>query len=44
MLSDNFEEMGVGYHYLANDPGSLNYRHYWTQVVRHRGLDSPLLA
>ena len=32
MLSDAFEEMGVGYHYLANDGGGLNYRHYWTQV------------
>ena len=32
MLSDNFEEMGVGYYYLANDTGSLNYRHYWTQT------------
>jgi uncharacterized protein YkwD len=31
MLSDNFEEMGVGYYYLANDSG-VNYRHYWTQV------------
>lgn len=32
MLSNNFEEMGVGYVYLANDTGSVNYRHYWTQV------------
>lgn len=32
MLSDNFKEIGVGYHYLANDTGSVNYRHYWTQV------------
>ena len=32
MLSDNFEEIGIGYHYLANDTGSVNYRHYWTQV------------
>lgn len=32
MLSDNFKEMGVGYYYLANDTGSVNYHHYWTQV------------
>jgi uncharacterized protein YkwD len=32
MLSSNFEEIGIGYHYLANDAGSVNYHHYWTQV------------
>lgn len=32
MLSDNFQEMGIGYAYLANDTGGVNYRHYWTQV------------
>ena len=32
MLSDNFEEMGVGYYDLADDSGGVNYRHYWTQV------------
>jgi uncharacterized protein YkwD len=32
MLSDKFEELGVGYYYLANDSGSVSYRHYWTQV------------
>ena len=40
MLSDNFEEMGVGYYYLANDTGSLNYRHYWTQTFGTETSDS----
>jgi uncharacterized protein YkwD len=32
ILNCGFEETGVGYYYLANDTGSVNYRHYWTQV------------
>lgn len=32
ILNCNFTEIGVGYYYLANDRGSVNYRHYWTQV------------
>jgi uncharacterized protein YkwD len=26
----SWEDMGVGYEYLANDTGSVNYHHYWT--------------
>ncbi len=26
----NWDDIGVGYEYLANDAGSVNYHHYWT--------------
>ncbi len=32
ILSSNPTELGIGYYYLANDTGSINYNHYWTQV------------
>jgi uncharacterized protein YkwD len=32
ILNCNFIHIGVGYYYLQNDTGSVNYRHYWTQV------------
>jgi serralysin len=32
LLNASFTELGVGYDYLANDTGSVNYRHYWTQL------------
>jgi serralysin len=32
MLNSNFTELGVGYFYLANDTGSVNYNTYWTQL------------
>ncbi|MAU01606.1 MAG: SCP-like extracellular [Anaerolineaceae bacterium] len=32
ILNCNFEETGVGYYFLSNDPGDENWRHYWTQV------------
>ncbi|MCU0501377.1 MAG: CAP domain-containing protein [Anaerolineae bacterium] len=31
ILNCNFRDIGVGYAYLANDSGQVNYRHYWTQ-------------
>jgi len=31
ILDCDFKDIGVGYYYLANDSGDLNYRHYWTQ-------------
>lgn len=31
ILNCNLREIGVGYYHLANDTGSVNYRHYWTQ-------------
>jgi uncharacterized protein YkwD len=32
ILNCAFQHIGVGYYYLANDTGSVNYHHYWTQV------------
>jgi uncharacterized protein YkwD len=30
MMSVDYQEIGVGYYYLENDTGSVNYYHYWT--------------
>jgi uncharacterized protein YkwD len=32
ILSENFQEIGIGYYYLEDDTGSVNYHHYWTQA------------
>lgn len=32
ILSPNATEIGVGYYFLADDTGQINYNHYWTQV------------
>lgn len=32
ILNGSLTELGVGYYYLANDTGTINYNHYWTQV------------
>lgn len=32
ILRCSYQEIGVGYVFLEQDPGSINYRHYWTQV------------
>ncbi len=32
ILNCGLEETGVGYYYLENDTGNVNYGHYWTQV------------
>ena len=32
ILDCNFVHIGMGYFYLANDTGNVNYNHYWTQV------------
>jgi hypothetical protein len=31
MLNCDYLEVGIGYTYLANDRGTVNYNHYWTQ-------------
>ncbi|MBD2035360.1 pre-peptidase C-terminal domain-containing protein [Leptolyngbya sp. FACHB-321] len=31
ILNMSYQEIGVGYYYLANDGGQVNYKHYWTQ-------------
>ncbi len=32
ILNTDYQEIGVGYYFLANDTGSVNYNRYWTQV------------
>lgn len=32
ILNPNFTEIGIGYEFLVDDTGSVNYNHYWTQV------------
>ncbi|MEG3439854.1 CAP domain-containing protein [Pannus brasiliensis CCIBt3594] len=31
ILNSKFTHMGLGYAYLANDTGQVNYKHYWVQ-------------
>lgn len=31
ILNPNYQEIGVGYYYLANDTGNVNYHSYWTE-------------
>jgi uncharacterized protein YkwD len=31
ILNPKYQEIGIGYYYLANDTGNVNYKHYWTQ-------------
>ncbi|MEG4861588.1 CAP domain-containing protein [Microcoleus sp. K1-B6] len=33
ILNSKFQEFSVGYYFLANDTGEVNYKHYWTQVL-----------
>jgi uncharacterized protein YkwD len=33
ILNCALREIGVGYYYLENDTGSVNYHHYWTQIL-----------
>ncbi|NEP07952.1 MAG: CAP domain-containing protein, partial [Okeania sp. SIO4D6] len=32
ILDPNLQEIGVGYYFLENDTGSVNFNNYWTQV------------
>lgn len=32
ILNCSLRDTGVGYYYLAQDTGTVNYHHYWTQV------------
>ncbi len=39
LLSDRFQEIGIGHVYLAEDRGSVNYNHYWTQTFGTEASD-----
>ncbi|MEG3955581.1 CAP domain-containing protein [Microcoleus sp. herbarium2] len=32
ILNPNLKEIGISYYFLAEDTGSVNFNHYWTQV------------
>lgn len=32
ILDPDFTELGVGYYFLENDTGDINYNHYWAQA------------
>jgi len=32
ILNCGYRDTGVGYYYLANDTGNVNYQHYWAQM------------
>jgi uncharacterized protein YkwD len=36
ILNPEYKEIGVGYYYLANDTGQVNYHHYCTQIFGKR--------
>ena len=40
ILNPDYTEIGVGDEQLQNDPGSVNYNHYWTQVFGTSSNDS----
>ncbi|WP_448562972.1 CAP domain-containing protein [Trichothermofontia sp.] len=31
ILNPNYQSIGIGYFFLANDTGNVNYKHYWVQ-------------
>ncbi|MEO0394488.1 MAG: CAP domain-containing protein [Cyanobacteria bacterium P01_A01_bin.137] len=41
MLNANYNEIGIGHYYEANDTGNVNYRHYWTQVFGKGTIETP---
>ena len=47
ILNENFTEIGIGYEFLEDDTGNINYNHYWTQVFAQPlpgSNDDPLLS
>ena len=40
ILNPNFTEIGVGYEFLSNDRGDINFNHYWTQVFGRPSVTS----
>jgi hypothetical protein len=40
MLNSRYNEIGVGYYYLANDTGRVNYNSYWTQLFGQGDIEA----
>lgn len=44
ILNPDYRSIGIGYYFLENDTGSVNYNHYWTQtfgLVATAGVTPP---
>ncbi|MDK3158159.1 CAP domain-containing protein [Kamptonema cortianum] len=44
ILNPNYRTIGVGYHFLANDTGQLNWNHYWTQMFGFAADPMPMVS
>jgi|GEM_PF-1261461 len=40
ILNPSLQSIGVGYFFLANDTGNVNFRHYWVQVFGRTAGDN----
>ena len=40
MLNPRYNEIGVGFHYLRNDRGRVNYNYYWAQLFGQGEIES----
>ncbi|NEQ44634.1 MAG: CAP domain-containing protein [Leptolyngbya sp. SIOISBB] len=41
ILNANWNEIGIGFYFLANDTGSVNFNTYWTQVFGKGTIENP---
>ncbi len=41
MLNPAYNEIGLGYYFLENDTGSVNYNSYWTQLFGKGTIEAP---
>ena len=44
LLDANLQDIGIGYVHLANDTGSVNYNHYWTQNFGRPAADQQMVS
>lgn len=42
LLDPNFNELGIGYYFLSEDPGSVTAHSYWTQVFGKGEIEQPI--
>lgn len=44
MLNSRYNEIGIGYYFLENDTGQVNYNRYWTQLFGKGEIEQPTPA
>lgn len=44
LLNPSYNEIGIGYYYLQNDAGSVNYNSYWTQSFGKGVVERPAVT